>query len=25
VTNGSTRDSVCVLALGKITRTGCSL
>jgi hypothetical protein len=25
VTNGTTRDSVCVLALGKITRTGCSL
>jgi prepilin-type N-terminal cleavage/methylation domain-containing protein len=25
VTNGSTRDSVCLMALGKVTRTGCSL
>ena len=25
VTNGDTRDSVCLMALGKVTRTGCSL
>jgi len=25
VTNGSTRDSVCLMALGKVTRTGCAL
>jgi prepilin-type N-terminal cleavage/methylation domain-containing protein len=25
VTNGVTRDSVCLMALGKVTRTGCSL
>jgi prepilin-type N-terminal cleavage/methylation domain-containing protein len=25
VTNGTTRDSVCLMALGKVTRTGCSL
>ena len=25
VSNGSTRDSVCLMALGKVTRTGCSL
>ncbi|MEP7065331.1 MAG: prepilin-type N-terminal cleavage/methylation domain-containing protein [Gemmatimonadota bacterium] len=25
VTNGSTSDSVCLMALGKVTRTGCSL
>jgi prepilin-type N-terminal cleavage/methylation domain-containing protein len=25
VTNGSVRDSVCLMALGKVTRTGCSL
>jgi len=25
VDNGSTRDSVCLMALGKVTRTGCSL
>jgi prepilin-type N-terminal cleavage/methylation domain-containing protein len=25
VTNGNTRDSVCLMALGKVTRTGCAL
>jgi len=25
VNNGTTRDSVCLMALGKVTRTGCSL
>jgi prepilin-type N-terminal cleavage/methylation domain-containing protein len=25
VTNGATKDSVCLMALGKVTRTGCSL
>jgi type IV fimbrial biogenesis protein FimT len=25
VTNGAVRDSVCLMALGKVTRTGCSL
>jgi len=25
VSNGSTRDSVCLMALGKVSRTGCSL